>query len=198
MRIAAPRKRQDHDTTPVLAAALALLLTTGHWHTATAQTGVPCTAIENDVERLACYDRALRGTPPAPAEQAAPAQPAAPQRAAPPAPSTPAVAAPSSEPSRERRIRESAAPAAPAAPVAGRSSSEEEIVPLVIVGVRALPGRDTIFTADDGSSWVQTDSQRIVALPDTPFDAELKSGAMGSYFLVPKDRARAIRVRPVR
>ena len=187
MRIAVPRARQDHDTTPVFAAALALLLATLPWHAATAQTAMPCTAIENDVERLACYDRALRGTPPA-------AAPSAPTVAAPGAAAPVAVAA---EPSRERRIRESSAPVAPAAPVAGRRG-DEEIVPLVIVGVRALPGRDTVFTANDGSTWVQTDSQRIVALPDTPFDAELKSGAMGSYFLVPKDRARAIRVRPVR
>jgi hypothetical protein len=42
---------------------------------------------------------------------------------------------------------------------------------------------------------VQTDSQRVVGLPDTPFEAELKSGMMGSYFLAPKDRGRAIRVR---
>jgi hypothetical protein len=193
MRIAAPRERQDHDTTPVCAAALALLLATLPWHAATAQITGPCTAIENDAERLACYDRALRGTPPAPAERGVPA-------AAAPAAAAPATAAPvvtPAEPSRERRIRESSAPAAPAAPVAGRGS-EEVIVPLVIVGVRALPSRDTLFTTDDGSTWVQTDSQRIVALPETPFNAELKSGAMGSYFLVPQNGARAIRVRPVR
>ena len=59
------------------------------------------------------------------------------------------------------------------------------------------PGRETTFTDEDGTSWVQTDSQRIYGLPDTPFDAELKRGAMGSYFLVPAERARAIRVRPV-
>jgi hypothetical protein len=170
---------------------------------------VPCTAIENDAERLACYDRALR-PPPAPAERAVLAEPAsrpAPPAAAPPpaAPSSAAVTAPvtvapaiiATEPRSERRVRESTAPSAPAAPVAGRSAAEQ-IVPLVIVGVRSLPGREAVFTADDGSTWVQTDTQRIVSLPDTPFDAELKSGAMGSYFLVPKDHARAIRVRMAR
>jgi hypothetical protein len=114
------------------------------------------------------------------------------------APSAPApVAAAAEQPRRERSIRESAAPAAPAAraaPIAGRDD-DEQIVPVVIVGVRALPGREATFTAEDGTLWVQTDSQQIVGLPDTPFDAELKSGAMGSRFLVPKDRARAIRVR---
>jgi hypothetical protein len=41
---------------------------------------------------------------------------------------------------------------------------------------------------------VQTDGQRVAGLPATPFAAEIKSGTMGSYFLVPEGR-RAIRVR---
>jgi hypothetical protein len=118
----------------------------------------------------------------------------------PAAPAAPSAAV--AEPRRERRIRESAAPAAPtapAAPAAGRNNSDEgEIIPIVVVGMRALPGRETTFTADDGTSWVQTDSQRLVGLPETPFDAEIKPGVMGSYFLVAKDRTRAIRVRPLR
>jgi hypothetical protein len=44
---------------------------------------------------------------------------------------------------------------------------------------------------------VQTDSQRVVGFPDPPFEAELKPGTMGSQFLVPKERGRAIRVRAV-
>ncbi len=204
---AAPRERRHHDTGRVSAAALVLALATLAGPAANAQTAVPCTAIENDVERLACYDRALRGTPPAPPERAAPAAPAraaapatapAPSAAAPPTATTPATVA--TEARGERRVREATAPAAPAAPTISASSgkSGEAITPLVIVGVRALPSRHTLFTAEDRTSWVQTDSQRIMALPDTPFDAELKSGAMGSFFLVPKDGARAIRVRPAR
>lgn len=156
---------------------------------------MPCTAIDNDAERLACYDRALRGSP-------APAATPAPARTAPPS-----AAAAEQAPRGERNVRESAAPAAPAAPVArtapvastaGAASAEPAIVPLVIVGVRTLPGRETTFTTDDGVSWVQTDGQRLVGLPEAPFNAELKPGAMGSYFLVPADRGRAIRVRQVR
>jgi hypothetical protein len=44
---------------------------------------------------------------------------------------------------------------------------------------------------------VQTDASRIVGFPDTPFDAELKPGAMSSTFLVPKNGGRAVRVRRV-
>lgn len=210
MRIAARRKRQDHDISFYGSAALALLaaLAVAPSPAATAQTAVPCTAIANDAERLACYDRALRGAPPPAATP--PAQAPAPTRSEPPAAraaapaTTTAPSAAVAEPRRERRVRESAAPAAPQAPVArsaptaGASDEQEEIVPIVVVGLRLLPGREATFAAQDGTSWVQTDSQRIVGLPDTPFDALIKRGAMGSYFLVPADRTRAIRVRPVR
>lgn len=196
-RIFALRKRQDHDTslpgTAAVVGALLLAAAAGlPWQTAAAQGAVPCTAIDDDDERLACYDRALRGTPPSTTAARA-ATPAAP----------PAAAA-EQAPRSERRIRESAAPAAPAAraapsaPAAGAASAEPAIVPIVIVGVRTLQGRETTFTTDEGVSWVQTDGQRLIGLPDAPFNAELKPGAMGSYFLVPADRGRAIRVRQVR
>jgi hypothetical protein len=84
---------------------------------------------------------------------------------------------------------------APAAPTAGRAANDDGIVPIVIVGMRGLPGRETIFTAADGATWVQTDTQRVAGLPDPPFEAELKPGSLGSYFLVPKEHGRAIRVR---
>jgi hypothetical protein len=205
MRTVAPKTRQDHDISLRSSAALCttLLLATLMLlpaPRAAAQGAVPCTAIDDDAQRLACYDRALRGTP-APATSPPPASTQSPNRNSPPAavqaPTTPVAEA---EPRRERRVRESAAPpapVAPAAPAAGRDD-DEQIVPIVVVGMRALPGRETTFTTQDGASWVQTDSQRIVGLPDTPFDAEIKRGAMGSYFLVAKDRPRAIRVRPVR
>jgi hypothetical protein len=142
--------------------------------TAFAQGETPCTAIADDAERLACYDKALR----------------------------PAAASPD-ERRQERRVRESAAPApaaAPPAPAAPRADgpADEGIVPVVVVGMRALPGREATFTTEDGVAWVQTDSQRLVGLPATPFTAEIRPGAMGSYFLVPTERGRAVRVRPVR
>lgn len=71
------------------------------------------------------------------------------------------------------------------------------MIPIVVVSVRSLPGRETSFTTKDGATWVQTDSQRIYGLPDPPFDAELKPGAVGSTFLVPKTGSRAIRVKLV-
>jgi hypothetical protein len=209
MRTAAPREGQNHDTllpkAGGFAAALALAALTAPlpWQPAAAQAAVPCTAIESNEERLACYDRALRAASPAPASQTPPV----------PAAQTPGAQAPAAQSAAEsaaaapsaiaeqppRNIRESTAPTAPAAPeaaAAGRTEDDDDrIVPIVIVGVRTLPGRETTFTAEDGGIWVQTDSQRVVGLPDTPFEAEIKPGAIGSSFLVPKERGRAIRVR---
>ena len=192
MRTAAPRDRRDHDTLlpgpGTFAAALVLAaLTAGlPWQSAAAQA-VPCTAIADDAERLACYDRALR----------APQAPAAPTPAA--AAAAPAAQAAGAVCSASCAFA-NAAPAAPSQPprrgvrCAGRAAPRRlptTIVPIVIVGVRTLPGRETTFTAQDGTTWVQTDSQRVAGLPETPFDAEIKPGAMGSTFLVPKERGRA-------
>src|SRR5262245_51570361 len=90
MRIAAQQERQDHDISFYGSAALALLaaLPVFAAPSATAQTAVPCTAIDNDAERLACYDRALRGAPAAPTPPAA----TAPARSAQPAAATAAPA----------------------------------------------------------------------------------------------------------
>jgi hypothetical protein len=211
MRTAAPRDRRDNDTllpgAGTFAAALVLAaLTAGFpWQPAAAQA-VPCTAIADDAERLACYDRALRATQaPAIATPAAvPTTPAAQAAGASAAPSATAAAPVSATAAASAASTPSATPAAPAAapapstaaaaPAAQREDAEQ-VVSIVIVGVRTLPGRETTFTAQDGATWVQTDSQRVAGLPETPFDAQIKPGAMGSKFLVPKDRGRAIRVR---
>jgi hypothetical protein len=194
MRTAAPRERRDHDTLLPNAGAFAALLTvavlTGALPSvpARAQGGVPCTAIEDDAERLACYDRALR----APAPAATPAARAPAQTASPPAP---AIAAPVT--STAAAAGPAAAPAAATTAAAPAAPHEEEqrAVSVTIVSASAPQGRAATFTASDGRTWVQTDSQRVASLPDTPFTAEIKSGAMSSTFLVPEGRGRAIRVR---
>jgi len=182
---------------------------------AQAQNAQRCTTIDNDAERLACYDRALRPAP-APARAPAPVTAAtAPAPAVTPAPAAaPATAAPSTAIAtenratrREREVRESTAsaapvapapPAVPAAPAARRAptpAKEEtaDIVPIVIVQIRSLPGRGATFVTDKGETWVQTDAQR--QWPDVPFKAAIKPGSMGSVFLVPNDYARSFRVR---
>jgi hypothetical protein len=162
--------------------AVAALIAELPLHNVAAQ-GASCAALTDDAERLACYDRALRAASPAPAAPAS----TAPSAAATPAPAAQAPAAPATQ-----------APASQAPTTKTKRDADAEIVPIVVVGVRTPQGRETTFTAQDGGVWVQTDSQRVVGLPDTPFPADLKPGAMGSTFLVPKDSGhRAIRVRRV-
>jgi hypothetical protein len=202
MRTPLPRTSIDHRTrvqgAHLRAVALALAVAGAAAFapaTAGAQDTRPCTEIENDRERLACYDRALRPNPSA----------AAPQRPEPPSGRTDeARAERRAAPQAEREPRDTAAPrAAPApaappaaaAPAAGSTGEEEGLAEVLIVAVRALPGRNAVFTTESGDVWIQTDSARL-QMPDTPFRAQIKSGAMGSRFLVPTERGRAVRVRP--
>ena len=68
-------------------------------------------------------------------------------------------------------------------------------MPIVVVNVRQLAGRnDKVFTTDLGAVWVQTDNVRF-NYPEPPFEAQIKPGVMGSFFLVTNDRNRAIRVK---
>ncbi len=162
----------------------------------------PCTAITDDAERLACYDRALarRSAPRGADRRAAPPRrpPQPPRRAAPrPRQQRPPRrrAAPiTTQP--ERTVRESTAPAAPAAPVAGATSAEPQIVPLVIVDVRALPGRETTFTAagrhDLGTDRQPAPHRHCPTRRSTPSSSPAPWAATSSC---PKERGRAIRVR---
>src|SRR5687767_11109278 len=82
-----------------------------------------CTTIADDVERLACYDRALRAASPQSAAQA----PAAPTAAAPV--QTPITPAP--------------APQAAVSPQR-QADADKDTIAIVIVGVRTAPGRETV------------------------------------------------------
>lgn len=199
MSTAAQREGRDHDTLIPGAGAVAALvvlatLAAQFAPQKVAAQSAPCTAITDDAERLACYDRALRAAPAAPAPTAVPTPTAEPT---PPAPASEAPIAPAVQ--TPVAPVEAPTTSAAQAPPAGDQQQEADgqIVPIVVVGVRTLQGRETTFTTQDGAAWVQTDSQRVVGLPATPFEAELKPGAVGSTFLLPKNGARAIRVRPV-
>ena len=192
-----------------LAAIAAIGYAALHAPQALAQSAQRCTTIDDDADRLACYDKALRPAPPppraAPPTATAVTPPAAPAAAASPPPSAPeaksTVATENRATRREREVRESTAsapPAAPAAPAARRApaatpAEEPGIVPIVIVQIRSLPGRPVTFVTDKGESWVQTDNER--QMPAVPFKAAIKPGSMSSFFLVPEDYAHSFRVR---
>ena len=148
-------------------------------HRALAQDSArPCTEIENDTERLACYDRALRPAR-APAPAAAPTErcgAAGPARAS---TSTrrcrcsllrlllPPLLLPSrrARPSRAARAAPpptaaAPAPAAAAAAPAPAQSSPAEIMPIVVVNVRQLAGTQRQSIHDRPRRRVGADGQR--------------------------------------
>jgi hypothetical protein len=199
MRNAAPLEVRDHATllpcAGAVVAVVALAALAAQWPAQQpAAQSAPCTTIADDAERLACYDRALRAASPENATPAPTAQ--APVTSPVPAPIAPAPTAQGPTTASGESPAQPAASAPAADATAERQRESDGTIAIVVVGVRILPGREAAFTAQDGATWVQTDSQRVVGLPATPFDAELKSGVMGSKFLVPKNGARAIRVRP--
>jgi hypothetical protein len=203
----------------LLASAALVASSTLAPHYAAAQSAAPCPTIENDAERLACYDRALRPNPPAKTEAPARAREerAARERATPTAnaPAAASAAAPRvatrdrserrEQADRETRVATAAAPPAPPQPApaaanerssrrAAHESSQDEVIGTVVIAeVRTFTGRPSTFITDSGEVWTQIDTQRTT-LPKTPFSATLKPGAMGSVFLVPENRNRAIRV----
>jgi hypothetical protein len=75
-----------------------------------------------------------------------------------------------------------------------KEAAAPEIVPILIVQVRSLPGHAATFVTDRGDVWVETDKPRS-QYPQTPFKASIEKGAMNSFFLVPENRGGAIRVR---
>ena len=190
------------------AAALAAAAAGGGWpaRSSAQAPSTSCAQIQSDPDRLACYDRAFPPAAPAAAKQAPPARslPDAP----PSADAADHVATERGPPrgARGSAVADAQAPNAPAAPGAAAAAipaprpaqadqADADVIPIVIVEVRDTPGRNAkVFTADNGSVWIQTDSVALNA-PDTPFDAQIKKGVVGSFFLVPSNKGRAVRVR---
>jgi hypothetical protein len=155
-----------------------------------------CATIGDDEDRLGCYDRTLRRTTTAAASSSP--ESAEPRAGAVASATRPAEAARgSTDEVPQVQIRAPAAAAATRAPATGSpgggaAASEERLV--TVVEVRSGAPNAALFVMDDGSIWRQTDSRRFMPL-DVPFAAQIRPGALGSFFLVPTERGRAVRVR---
>jgi hypothetical protein len=77
-------------------------------------------------------------------------------------------------------------------PKAGSPSLDE--VTLKIVSVETPFGGKARFTAEDGQVWVQVDNEAVIARGRGPWTAEVRRGAIGSFFLK-LDGGRAVRAR---
>ena len=150
-----------------------------------------CRGIRSDVERLSCYDTVNDGgifneqkqrevrvedfgsetmpKKPAPAPEPAPAPASTPEMAT--EPTDTSVPAPASE----------VAPVPEAAPAAGKGVSPDEL-DVTIVRLKKGNGGIYYYQTAEGQVWKQQSavSWNIKA----PFDARIKKGVMGSFFLV--------------
>jgi len=161
-----------------------------------------CADIEREILRLECYDdavAALRRGPAANAasarSQAAAASPAARGPAAAPAEraaETDDVRTPPPRVVAERELP--AARGAGAARSSGGAESTGGDRQVTIVEVRTqVPGR-AVFITSEGEEFVQTSGRLRLFLPEVPFQANLRSGAVGGRFLTPEGTRRSIRI----
>ena len=166
-----------------------------------------CRAIEDEAERLTCFDQALQPVASEP-EAAAPAvvEPAPVETApavttTPTATQSPAVAA---DPAPASTAMESAAPAAAAGISADEFGLERKREQ---EGVQKIASRyngkftgwdgDTFFPLENGQVWKQIESGRYSYRADRPI-IEIKRGLFQSYYLKVQGENRTVRVTRVR
>lgn len=174
---------------------------------------VRCAKLTSDKARIGCLENALRGANAPAAETGEVAETAsgaaartpgseassassavAPLTAVPEEPHRPAAAA---EP-RETGAQEAAVPATDAdqfgLPPERLEAARPDKVVVTVTAVRQDSYGKLIFTTTSGQTWVQTDQSRR-RYRDVPFEAEIREGASGSFFLRQASGGPSVRVR---
>lgn len=77
---------------------------------------------------------------------------------------------------------------------AQKKQERPDAITVVVTRVSENAYGKMLVTTADGQVWRQTDQARA-RMPDVPFDAEIRSGASGSFFLRALNGGRAVRVR---
>jgi len=166
-----------------------------------------CAEIDREIARLECYDDAVAALRAARAErnerQAAPSRvpadtPAARTAAAPDRTRATAVAENSSASAprvvAERELRAAPSARADTSARADAGANGDRARKVQIVEVRTpIPGR-AVFVTSEGEEFVQTSGEIRLYLPDVPFQAEVRPGALGGLFLTPEETRRRIRI----
>ena len=77
-----------------------------------------------------------------------------------------------------------------------REKQPRETVSLTVTvnGIRKNLTDRFVYTTTDGQVWVQNDTRRV-RYDEVPFVAEIRSAAMGSYYLKPKSSGVSVKVR---
>jgi len=169
-----------------------------------------CRGIKSDLERLTCYDTVNDGgiyneqkqrevrvedfgsetMPKKPAPAPTPAPAPAPAPATTPAPAVAAESPDASVPEPASK----AAPVPEAAPAAGTGISPNEL-DVTIVRLQKGNGGIHYFQTSEGQVWKQQNARSWTL--KAPFDARIKKGLLGSFFLV-HDGGKSTRVKRVR
>lgn len=150
-----------------------------------------CSEIEDTAERYRCYDEVMR------------TQPRAPERRALPVPGS----APAPEVQRNRGASASAPASAAVNTAPGNPASrfglkspppgEPAAIDVLIVDTKKSVTGKWMFTTADGQLWVQSDTKRAIYHQER-FNAKIKKGMIGGFFLNPEGPDMTVRVRRVK
>jgi len=83
---------------------------------------------------------------------------------------------------------------APKKQVVASPPGEADTITVTVTAVKKNLQGKWVFETSGGEVWLQT-GQRVARFMDTPFDAEIRPAAMGSYFIRPSDGGVSVRVR---
>lgn len=75
-----------------------------------------------------------------------------------------------------------------------RQPTEANTLQVTVISVRENLSNRFVFETEAGQVWLQID-QRRARYEDTPFEAEIRPGSMGSFFLKPRSSSVSVRVR---
>lgn len=159
-----------------------------------------CADIEREILRLECYDdavaalradRAVRSETRIGVSRAADAAPAA--RSGATSDRTPTATDRNDASAASPRVVAERELAAPDTPADARTTNRRDRSVRIVEVRTQIPGR-AVFVTSDGEEFVQTSGQLRLYLPEVPFQAEVRSGAIGGMFLTPEGTRRSIRI----
>ncbi len=141
-----------------------------------------CTSIDDDGKRLSCYDQVLRPDKvtdgnglPATAENSDKPESVMP-------------------PEAQAEVVEDKPIAVEEFGLKQKQPRETVTKTVTVNGIRKNLMDRFVYTTTDGQVWVQIDTRRA-HYDEVPFVAEIRTAAMGSYFLKPKSYGFSVRVR---
>jgi hypothetical protein len=155
-----------------------------------------CASIEDDGQRLSCYDGYLRPDHVAESSEL-PATPVASDKpeAAKPSQSQVEVTEPAVVAKSDKVAEKPEAEQLAVEEFGLKQKQPRDVhVTVTVNGIRKNLNNRFVYTTTDGQVWVQID-RRGVHYDEVPFVAEIRTASLGSFFLRPKENGVSVRVR---